>query len=159
MSRLVLFLDVDGVLNTKQCRNQNVSLAPDCVSVLHRFLEGFNEYEVEIILASFWKASFYGAHDERNSTRVKMLESALAPYTITGKVSEPRSRGIAEYLSEHTLSEGDQMLILDDSHEIYDQDLMKCLYVTQDGLKDNDISGMKSRVTEIHASCHSRFND
>ena len=83
----------------------------------------------------------------KETVQGKMLESALDPYTITGKVSEPRSRGIAEYLSEHTLSEGDQMLILDDSHEIYDQDLMKCLYVTQDGLRDNDISGMKSRVT------------
>ena len=147
MSRLVLFLDVDGVLNTKKCRNQNVALDPDCVSVLHKFLSGYSEYKVEIILVSFWKASFYGTLDERNSTRVKMLESALDPYTITGKVSEPRSRGIMDYLSEHTFSEGDIILILDDSYEIYDHELMKCLYITQDGLRDNDISGMKSRVT------------
>lgn len=113
---MLIFLDIDGVLNTEYMWKKLYSIDDDCIK---RFGETYKGSKV--ILISSWKTGFVSSGNNRNSIQIKELEEKLLTYQIriVGKVQDAPYRDIAikNFLKEHSSIK--EYVILDDDISEY----------------------------------------
>ncbi len=143
----VVFLDIDGVLNSYRT---TVKTPEGCVGIsdtlckkLRRLIDSAQDpdNDVKVVLTSSWK--YMDTSDDDYKYMISKLRKAKAePIGITCEPdnnSLKRGQGITSYLSEHT--EVVQYVILDDYMFDMSDDLAQHLVLTDEcvGLTDSDI--------------------
>lgn len=116
----IIFLDIDGVLNTSYSRQKNVSVDEFRLSYLAEIVKGTN---AKIVLTSTWrynlKRTFFGFKAFSNST--KTLLNLLKKHdlkindTLPDTPNDQRALDIANYVKNNKIT---NFLILDD--EVFD---------------------------------------
>lgn len=119
---MFLFLDIDGVLNTKADWKRMYTLRKENIENMCR------DYpNSKIILISSWKLGFISSKNPSNSAPIKELESLLNNgVRIVGKVDSTkkfRDEQIAEYIKERPVIQ--EYLILDDDLTEYSSSFTK----------------------------------
>lgn len=136
-----IFLDVDGVLNTKEdWWKRAFSLNAQCVNAFCSYL--WQLEKPQIILSSTWRNGI--ARDGTTAAHIDDLLNALASAGIHSLDRTPtapdgsRSKEIDYYLRRHEIAD---YLILDDDPQLFDDDKKTArLYVTDSrtGFTEND---------------------
>lgn len=103
VKNMVMFLNIDGVLNRKQDWEVPFSLHQPCVDAFKEFLSEVRC--VRIILISSWRHGFLSCRNENNDVQVRKLEKALMPYRIVGKTIKGTSKEaeIKEFVEKREL--------------------------------------------------------
>lgn len=123
----LIFLDVDGVLNSIEYIMQSETLiCMECVERLSRICLP----DAEIILCSTWKELYEDKNRGCKELEVMIseLERSLAAYgmkisDMTGYNNKERPYGIYKYLQEHNYHDGNaKFVILDDDFSRQDYD-------------------------------------
>lgn len=145
---MYIFLDVDGVLNTKADWARKVySLNGKCVSAFCRLV--MHVSGPKIVLSSTWRNGI--ARDGKTAVHIDDLKKALEPaYTkdLDKTAVSPdgsRSKEIDHYLRRHP---EDSYLILDDDPMLFDAgDRTPHLYLTdaRTGLTERDVAKIIKR--------------
>lgn len=116
---MFIFLDIDGVLNTKSQWNRMYPLNAECIKYFAEFCKKVNG---TIILTSTWRPGFVATNSPENTPQIKQLEDLLAIYDlcITDKTpvlkGRSRDKEIERYLYFHPT---DDYIILDDDKNIF----------------------------------------
>ncbi len=139
---MIIFLDVDGVLNTEEDWARRVySLNPGCVKCFCDLLKKLPS--PAIVLSSSWRNGI--ARDGSTAVHVEDLLRALAPAGIRGldrtgvAPDGSRSKEINHYLRRHPT---DEYIILDDDPELFENKAKEAhLYLTSSktGLTERDV--------------------
>ena len=117
----VIFLDVDGVLNSADSddtfREGIIGLDYSGIKLIKEIVDAT---DAEIILISTWKLAWYKDNKSRQDSVAAYLDKRLAEEGLvimdkTGGYMADRGHGIIEWLSEHPT---DSWIVLDD--EIFD---------------------------------------
>jgi hypothetical protein len=118
---MYIFLDVDGVLNTKaDWRRRAYSLNAKCVEEFCSFLKKLDN--PKIVLSSTWRKGIAG--DGTTAAHMEELMQALSRVGITeiDRTAEApdgsRSKEINHYLRRHPV---EPYIILDDDPELFEQ--------------------------------------
>lgn len=113
-----IFLDVDGVLNTRKTvissPDGHIGVDDTRIRVLARVIKKYGGGE--IVLTSDWKNVRIG--DDLDYLRKKLMEHGLEISAMTEDHWNNRGQGIQDYLEEH--SEIDEYVILDDNRFDFD---------------------------------------
>lgn len=145
----VVFLDVDGVLNSDEyfdkIQEMNVEGIEKEIDVntIKLLKKGIEETDARVVLSSSW----------RNTKNGQELKQLLASYQIvvdsTPFIDNVRGIEIKEYLKEH--KDIEDFVILDDEiFDSYDEELMKKLIKISDGNGINFGEGLQEKdVKEI----------
>lgn len=119
--KMYIFLDIDGVLNTKEDWNRKVySLNPKCVAAFCRLLRHLPQ--PKIVLSSTWRNGI--ARDGSTAVHIDDLLKVLGPagiHTVDKTATAPdgsRSKEVEHYLRRHN---ADDYIILDDDVELFDE--------------------------------------
>lgn len=119
--KMYIFLDVDGVLNTKgDWRRRAYSLNTKCVEEFCNFLKKLDN--PKIVLSSTWRKGIAG--DGTTAAHMEELMQALSRVGITeiDRTAEApdgsRSKEINHYLRRHPV---EPYIILDDDPELFEQ--------------------------------------
>lgn len=112
MSRALIFLDVDGVLNTPfQWETGSDRLDPGCVLRLHRLVRATDAH---VVLSSSWRL-MHRLDDVRHRTGLGDRLIGATPDLVW----EPRGMEIAAWLKRlHARSVGRPFVILDDDNDM-----------------------------------------
>ena len=118
---MYIFLDVDGVLNTKaDWKKKMYYLNPSCTGIFCDFLRKIKTPRV--VLSSTWRNGI--ARDGTTAVHIEDLVKALRPAGISGfdkTANAPdgsRSREIDYYLRRHP---ADRYIILDDDPSLFEK--------------------------------------
>ncbi|MCI7106389.1 MAG: HAD domain-containing protein [Agathobacter sp.] len=136
MSR-VIFLDVDGVLNTKADWKRMYTLDSKCVSEFCHFAK---RMQVDVVLTSSWRTGYSGG-DGTDSEPICRLTEMLAKegVRIIGKTPDLGKRRAAEverYLYYHP--EVTEYIIIDDDPAEFEKSIPGCYFVDAGmGFKDS----------------------
>ena len=120
----VIFLDIDGVLNTKSSWKTPFQLDNTCIK---NFCESITNLKtpVKIILTSSWKNGFSSV-PEYESPQLKNLRQKLQTFniTISGRTKNLSNRmnEIDEYLKTHDVS---TFAVIDDDKNEYSSEYLK----------------------------------
>lgn len=145
----VIFLDVDGVLNSdeyfdkiQEMNIEGIEKEID-VNTIKLLKEGIEETGARVVLSSSW----------RNTKNGQELKQLLASYEIvvdsTPFIDNVRGIEIKEYLKEHKGIE-DFVILDDEIFDSYDEELMKKLIKISDGNGINFGEGLQEKdVKEI----------
>ena len=116
---MVIFLDIDGVLNRSAQWTRMYSLDTKCIQY---FCDLVHAIRGKIILTSSWRTGFVATGSKDNLPQIKELEKTLAEYgvVISGKTPElnrrSRDKEIERYLYFNPTSD---YLIIDDDRGEY----------------------------------------
>jgi len=148
---ILVFLDIDGVLNTTHSLNTRYEIRSENVKALKLLKDklvksGFN---VKIVLTSTWRLG-YDADVEKCSPQIRGLISKLAQFDITIEDKTPfykeksRDVEIHRYLREYELNNTNfTYIILDDDVSVFDKKELTNMFFYQvnhkTGLTKNDI--------------------
>lgn len=119
---MYIFLDIDGVLNTKNDWNRLFSLRKENVDKL------CNDYPgSKVILISSWKNGYISRNNKSNSEPIKHLETMLSNnVSIIGKTdssnNKTRNTQIEEYIKLHPVIT--DYIIIDDDKSEYNQSFL-----------------------------------
>lgn len=111
---MFIFLDIDGVLNTKSQWTTMYSLNTECIK---HFAEFCKKIDGTIILTSTWRHGFVATNSPENAPQIKRLEELLKAYDLSIADKTPvlkgrsRDKEIERYLYFHPSS---SYVILDD---------------------------------------------
>lgn len=127
---MLLFLDIDGVLNTSSDWKMNGVIREENVRNL---AEAFKNIAIRIMLISSWRHGFITRKNPGNSTQIKNLEEKLDKYGmyISGIVAckeQNRRKAIEDYLMAHPYP----YIILDDDKSEYDRILPHTYFINPD---------------------------
>ena len=118
---MYIFLDVDGVLNTKEDWNKKMySLNPKCVSEFCELIRKISN--PKIVLSSTWRNGI--ARDGSTAVYIEELINAIASSGIKAidktavAPDGSRSKEIEYYLRRHPK---DSYIILDDDKDLFDE--------------------------------------
>lgn len=126
--KMIIFLDIDGVLNTRNDWKRPYSLNPDCVAGFKLYMaEKMNKYRCTVVLTSSWKAGFdyVGLH----SKQIQALIDTLAKdnIKITGKTEDApdgdRAAEVNTFIRQHKL-ENIKCIVIDDDLSIFKTKLL-----------------------------------
>lgn len=124
MTILVVFLDIDGVLNTRDSWKTPFQLNDDCIKAFCEYLNTL-KYEIRIVLTSSWKNG-YSSIPENETSQLKDLRNKLNIYglSIFGRTKSLNNRveEIQEYISSHEVN---SYLIIDDDSNEYTKEYLK----------------------------------
>lgn len=140
---MLIFLDVDGVLNKKTDWIKPFTLNITCVNALKKCLRQLEQ--PKIILISSWRKGFVPSNKSKNADYINMLEAYIKPFCIRGKIPDyvtDRQKGINDFLKEHP----DKYVIIDDDqseYKLHQDNLYICDY--NHGFTDKDIKGVLKR--------------
>jgi hypothetical protein len=123
---IIIFLDVDGVLNHRECfaklaamkMSTIEALDDECIHRLKRIVDTFGHRKVEIVLSSSWR--FSPDHVETLAYRLSLF--GLQIHSKTTLKGEHRGAQIKEWLDENK-SEDRRILILDDDSDMLDEQM------------------------------------
>jgi len=118
---MIIFLDIDGVLNTKKEWNKPFTLNKNC---LHAFNNALTECaqrdSIRIILISSWRIGF-SQYEDRCAKYISELNHSLpSNIKIWGKTKElnNRSEEILDYITSHKFNIH-KCIIIDDDKSLY----------------------------------------
>jgi len=127
----IVFLDIDGVLNTGMSRSNDVLLNPDNASVLNSLVSKIN---ASVVISSTWRTQL-----ELDCISFAIRCAGAGPYTdiwdITPKKLKSYDKGssrghyIDEWLNEHDY---DKYIIIDDLHHSDFLDSQQKFLITTD---------------------------
>ena len=124
MDYKTVFLDIDGVLNTKESWKKPFQLNDDCISRFCNTLLN-QKAPINIILTSSWKNG-YSSIPENESLQLKELRAKLSSFglNISGRTKslQNRMQEIDEYISNHDIS---CYSIIDDDENEYSKEYLK----------------------------------
>ena len=123
-----IFLDIDGVLNTKSDWTRPYSLNKKCVQEFADFTNSLKD--VKIVLTSSWRAGF--SKDGNHLAQISMLVDALEEYGITIYDKTPvtnkgRQAEIEYYMSRNDVT---NYLVIDDDVTLFDNPNRLKIYLT-----------------------------
>ncbi len=130
---MLVFLDIDGVLNTTNARFTKYEVRDENVRALGMLVDRLskNGYVAKIILSSTWRLG-YEKEPERCSPQVQKLASKLAQVGLAIYDKTPvykdqfRNKEIQRYIREYELKDVEfTYLILDDDSSIFDGKVLK----------------------------------
>lgn len=145
----VIFLDVDGVLNSDEYLDKTKEMSVDRIekeidiNTIKLLQRAIKETGARVVLSSCW----------RNIKKGQKLKQLLASYEIvvdsTPFIDNIRGREIKEYLGEH--KDIEDFVILDDEiFDSYDEELLKKLIKISNGNGMNFGEGLQEKdVDEI----------
>lgn len=149
---LLIFLDVDGVLNTTAARFTKYEVRDDNVKALKMLVDKLCKqgYVAKIILSSTWRLG-YEKEPERCSPQIQKLASKLAQVGLAIYDKTPvykdqsRNKEIQRYIREYELKEVDfTYIILDDDTTIFSREALQTLtfYKVNErtGLTEQDVN-------------------
>lgn len=150
---MYIFLDIDGVLNTKEDWEKRLySLNAQCVKVFCELLKNLDN--PRIVISSTWRNGL--ARDGSTATHIEELLQALNSVGITSvdktavSPNGIRSEEIDYYLRRH---DEDEYLILDDDKELFKlAEKTPYLYLI-DPLKGITNSDVKSILRKVNKKC------
>ena len=156
-SRMIIFLDVDGVLNdmgTHEMIGSYVAVDPKKVIVLKRLCEMLGD--PVIVLSSSWKEEWHRDDKETQDIFANTLDKALEAHGlyISDKTRDrgyDRGRGIKAWLKEHSPVRG--FVILDDEPYDYAEEglldhwVQTYWYTTDGGLKESSLLHIQENMT------------
>lgn len=112
---MYVFLDIDGVLNTRKDWGKPFTINPACVKEFCNVFAGSR-----VVLTSSWKNGFVGYHNPANLDCIKEIERIFDQHDIKiiGKVDniENREAAVRAYVNTHKI---DQYLIIDDDKSLF----------------------------------------
>lgn len=124
MKTLTVFLDIDGVLNTKSSWKTPFQLNDSCIKAFCEYLLN-QKVEIKIILTSSWKNG-YSTFPENETVQLRELRSKLGAFglSINGRTRKLQNRmeEIDEYISSH---EVEKYVIFDDDPNEYSKEYLK----------------------------------
>ena len=125
-----IFLDVDGVLNTKADWTRPYSLNKKCVQEFVEFINSL--YDVKIVLTSSWRSGF--SKDGNHLAQISMLVDALEEYGITICDKTPvtnkgRQAEIEYYISRNDVTD---YLVIDDDITLFSNPERLKMYITDE---------------------------
>jgi hypothetical protein len=120
MSKIYIFLDVDGVLNTKNDWKNMFSLRNECITSFNNYLEKLSEAnDVKIVLSSSWKKGF--SYNGSHAAHIKKLMQSVHG-NIIAKTEDfdilNRSREINDFIITHNLTD-EKIIIIDDDKTLF----------------------------------------
>lgn len=125
MADSIIFLDIDGVLNTKQSWKIPFSLDKDCIKYFCIFVKNCKR-NPKIVLTSSWKTGF-SSLPEYETPQLQSLRKELAAYNVSllGRTKDLGNRiaEINDYLQNHEVES--YAVIDDDPAEYTDEYLQK----------------------------------
>jgi hypothetical protein len=132
---ILIFLDIDGVLNTSNSFNTRYEISDENVKALHRLITKlYNRGCVaKIILTSTWRLG-YDSNIEKCSPQIQKLLSKLVEVGVTICDKTPiykektRDVEIRRYLRGYELNHSDfTYIILDDDISVFDEKELKTM--------------------------------
>lgn len=124
MNFRIVFLDIDGVLNTKASWKTPFQLNKACIKPFCEYLLS-QKAEIKIVLTSSWKNG-YSTIPENETAQLQELRAQLAEFglAIYGRTRNMQNRmlEIDEYLSSHDV---EKYAIIDDDPNEYNKDYLK----------------------------------
>lgn len=151
---VLIFLDVDGVLNTTNSRISKYEVREENVNALGMLKDMLNNkgYVVKILLSSTWRLG-YDKDYERCSPQVQNLITKLASVGVTIYDKTPiyknktRDVEIARYIKGYELKHDDfAYIVLDDYTSIFNKDALRDMnfYKVSEktGLVASDVNGI-----------------
>ncbi len=155
---ILIFLDIDGVLNTTHSLDTRYEVCGENVKVLNLLKDKLVKrgYNVKIVLTSTWRLE-YDSNVERCSPQIKRLILKLAKYDITIEDKTPlykektRDVEIRRYLREYELKTPNfTYLILDDDVSVFNEKELETMIFYQvnpkTGLTRRDIDKIMNRL-------------
>lgn len=143
---MLLFLDIDGVLNKESDWRVPYTLNQECLKI---FQECFSGMEIKIILISSWRKGFISPGNPNNTPQICKLEEFFRSMglRINGTVSHTesdRKKAIESFLKRFS----DNYLILDDDLQEYNGQKLSSLYLvnSKTGLAKKDIKAIRKMI-------------
>lgn len=120
MSKVYIFLDIDGVLNTKNDWKNMFSLRNECVTSFNNYLSNLSvTNDVKIVLSSSWKKGF--SYNGSHATHIKRLIQSVHG-NIIAKTEDfdmlNRSKEINDFIIKHNLTD-EKIVIIDDDKTLF----------------------------------------
>lgn len=144
MNELIyIFLDVDGVLNTRTDWKRPFTLNKKCVDRFNDKLSTIKKkYDVKIILSSTWKNGFVS---NNHAPHIKDLMSQLE-CEIIGKTDDMNNRAaeINSYIAKHKLNP-DRCYCIDDDRSLFKKKCNFHLIFTDENTGYNNESIIKEK--------------
>lgn len=146
---ILIFLDIDGVLNTSNSFNTRYELCDDNIKALKTLIEKMQKHadDIKIVLTSTWRLG-YDSNIEKCSPQIQKLLSKLRQVEITiwdkTPIYKERTRDveIRQYLKRYELENTDfTYVILDDDVSVFDEKELK----TMNFYKVNQHTGLTVR--------------
>lgn len=131
----LIFLDIDGVLNTSNSFNTKYEIREENVMLLGQLVDRLSGhgYLPKIVLTSTWRLGFDRDY-EKCSPQIQRLISKLAVHNLQIFDKTPIYKGktrdmeIARYIKGYQLEKADfDYIILDDDDSVFDKDALKKL--------------------------------
>jgi len=130
---ILVFLDVDGVLNTTNSRISKYEVRDENVNALGMLKTALENkgYVVKIVLSSTWRLGYVAAYEECSPQIQKLItkisEAGISIYDKTPVYKETtRDVEIARYIKGYELkNEEFTYIILDDDISVFDEKALK----------------------------------
>lgn len=147
----LLFLDIDGVLNTRESWRTPFQLNDACIRNFCRCLSGSGR-NVRIVLTSSWKSGFSSV-PEYETPQLKELRRKLSVYgfAIAGRTKDLSNRmaEIDDYLNAH---EAGEYAVVDDDMQEYSQAYLKKVTLIDSAVGFTERDGKKIKWNVIRKS-------
>ena len=144
---MIIFFDIDGVLNKKSQWTKMYSLDAGCIA---HFASLVNKTKAKIVISSSWRTGFKAAHDSENSGPIRDLEKELDRFGISIYDKTPILRGRKRDIEiERWLyfNPTEKYLILDDDESEYGTITEKNYFVDcKTGITERDVKLCSRRV-------------
>lgn len=141
-----IFLDIDGVLNTKASWRIPYSMNPQLIKRLGEIIK---ETGAKIILTSSWKTGF--EKDMENCTpQIKALRLKMQDfgYDIYDKCPELKNRTRDKEIERYLyFNPAEKYIILDDDASLFDSKEQLYLIHCETGITDSDVRNIKKRLS------------
>lgn len=149
---ILVFLDIDGVLNTSNSFNTKYEIFEENIEALKQLVDRLSKsgYTAKIILTSTWRLG-YDADFEKCSPQIQRLILKLEKANLRISGSTPvykektRDVEILRYIRGYELANGEfTHVILDDDVSIFDGEALKGLHF----YKINQYTGLTTKDVE-----------
>lgn len=120
MNNIYIFLDVDGVLNTKADWKNMFSLRNECVTSFNNYLANLSvKNEIRIVLSSSWKKgfSYNGSHAAHIKRLIQSVHGSIIAKTEDFDMMN-RSKEINDFIIKHNLID-EKIIIIDDDKTLF----------------------------------------
>ena len=144
----IIFLDIDGVLNTKASWKKPFSLVDECIKNFCTFVNR-DDVSPKIILTSSWKTG-WSLLRENQTPQIIELQEKLSKYdcSVFSRTKDlgNRQKEILDYMATHDV---DFYVIIDDDDTEYKGFDKSGVYIihAETGFSENDIKRIKWKKT------------
>lgn len=148
MADNIIFLDIDGVLNTKESWKIPFSLDKNCIKNFCAFIN-YCKKDPKIVLTSSWKTGF-SSLPEYETPQLQSLRKELAIYNVSlfGRTKDFGNRiaEINDYLQNHKV---ESYAVIDDDPDEYTRKYLKKVSLINADTGFTEKDGMKIKWNRI----------